>query len=555
MTNNLGQTCPVRYVIAGLHNVTRMTAEENSVLGKAEAIALKPFSTPEDIHRGIRLHTKPMEAMGYVFGAGSEDLPFRILSVCNFYPAFIQLYCRRLIDWLQNKRQDLKPPILITADDLNAVENDCTLLIDLRRKFKLNLDLDKRYKAIALILADVYYTEIEGGHYQGLTTPQIRDYCELFAGRHFDHTGPGVYEALLDEMRKLNVIERNGTRYVLRNPNIAMMMGDRDSVKHQMDELALEQPEATRNHGERRVSMSRQNSHTNFPMPVAWVRRNLDTSDGELVILTGNALSGIMDLANSDRDDWRLQDGVFSIVPAVGPQTVADQISKHRRRGSVEARTARIMAVRSNSWKVDQIPDYAALAQKAEKSNIRLILLAQPERAYELATAMDNKVLTPSTDSQHSWRIDAIPPWSEDAIYFQLNENVQVAENAAAIAAIKAATCGFGQEVIHQCGGSLTVAKALALPKERKAVLGKDLNAFYAAIGLPATFGAEQRKAAENFLSLINGATRQSTEVDETRNDTQVTQGVMDFLYWMALLQDGPTATWKIPDLYAELIG
>lgn len=554
MTNNLGQTCPVRYVIAGLHNVTRMTAEENSVLGKAEAIALKPFSTPEDIHRGIRLITKPMEAMGYLFGPGSEDLPFRILSVCNFYPAFIQLYCRRLIDWLQNKRQDLKPPILITSEDLNAVENDSTLLIDLRRKFKLNLDLDKRYKAIALILADVYYTEIEGGHYQGLATPEIRDYCELYAGRHFDHTGPGVYEALLDEMRKLNVIERNGTRYVLRNPNIAMMMGDRDSVKHQMDELALEQPEATRNHGERRISMSHHNAITPFPMPVAWARRNLDTSDGELVILTGNSLSGIMNLANSDREDWRLQDGIFSIAPAVGPQTVAEQISKHRRRGSAEARTARIMAVRSNSWKVDQIPEYAALAQKAEKSNIRLMLIAQPERAYELAMAMDNGTLVPSVDSQHTWRIEAIPPWSEDAIYFQLNENVQVAENAAAIDAIKTATCGFGQEVIHLCSGSLTVAKALALPQERKAVLGKDLAAFYGAIGMPATFTAEQRKAAESFLSLINGATRQSPEVDETRNDAQITKGMMDFLYWMALLQDGPGATWMIPPIYAELI-
>jgi hypothetical protein len=84
--------------------------------------------------------------------------------------------------------------------------------------------------------------------------------------------------------------------------------------------------------------------------------------------------------------------------------------------------------------------------------------------------------------------------------------------------------------------------------------LGKDVTAFYGAIGMPATFTAEQRKAAESFLSLINGATRQSPEVDETRNDAQITKGMMDFLYWMALLQDGPGATWMIPPIYAELI-
>ena len=167
---------------------------------------------------------------------------------------------------------------------------------------------------------------------------------------------------------------------------------------------------------------------------------------------------------------------------------------------------------------------------------------------------MENGTLLPRADLQHNWRIEAIPPWSEDAIYFQLNENVQVAENAAAIDAIKVATCGFGQEVIHLCGGSLTVLKALALPQERKAVLGRDLSAFYGAIGMPATVTAEQRTAAENFLSLINGATRQSLEVDETRNDMQITKGMMDFLYWMALLQDGPAAKWMIPHLYAELI-
>ena len=63
----------IRYVIAGLHNLTRMTTESNSALGKAEVIALEPFSTDDDILRGIQLITKPMAALGFYFCPGSED--------------------------------------------------------------------------------------------------------------------------------------------------------------------------------------------------------------------------------------------------------------------------------------------------------------------------------------------------------------------------------------------------------------------------------------------------------------------------------------------------
>jgi hypothetical protein len=185
-------TCKVRYVIAGLHNMTRMATEENSVFGKVEPIALEPFNTADDFQRGISLITKPMAAMGFLFAQDKQDLPLRILSVCNFYPAFIQLYCKRLVDRLQNNRQSGKPPVYITEQDLDAVENDDTLLSELRGKFELNLNLDKRYKAIALILADIYYSDIEKGQYVGLTVPEIREYCESFCGEHFTHTGAGA---------------------------------------------------------------------------------------------------------------------------------------------------------------------------------------------------------------------------------------------------------------------------------------------------------------------------------------------------------------------------
>lgn len=553
LADNVSHVCHLRIVIAGLHNMTRMTTEENSVFGKAQPIALEPFSSADDIQRGIRLITKPLAAMGYLFGSGGEDLPLRILSVCNFYPAFIQLYCRRLVERLQNNRQDVKPPMYIKASDLDAVENDNALLTELRRKFELNLDLDKRYKAIALILADVYYTEIESGHYNGLTTSEIRDYCEIYGGAHFENTGSGVYEALLEEMIKLNVVERIGTRYVLRNPNIAMMIGDRERVKHQIDELAKEPPEAVRNHGERRISMTNRNNHIVFPMPVAWIRRHMDASDGELLILTGNSLSGIMDLSNIEREEWRLQDGVITSVPGVGPQSVLELVTKNRRI-SADARSPKILSVRNNGWRVEQIPEYAAVANRAGKSGIRIVLLAHPDKALEVAQAIDAGILKHGSEPQRSWRVVPIPPWNEDAIYFRVSENIQVAESGEALSAIRRATSGYGREVLELCGSRLTLQSALISPETRKKVIAPSLKVFYDHIGLPPAFGEESRAASERFLTVVDGAMRNSAEVIEIMNDCGISKGTMDFLYWMGLVQEGPGGTWKVPDMYAELI-
>lgn len=553
MIDNVHHAVPVRYVIAGLHNMTRMTTEENSVFGKAEPIALEPFNSPDDIQRGIRLITKPLAAMGFLFGEGAEDLPLRILSVCNFYPAFIQLYCKCLVDRLQNNRQDAKPPLYITTRDLDAVENDNTLLTELRRKFELNLNLDKRYKAIALILAEIYYSEIESGHYQGLTTKEISNYCEEFAGNHFAHTGPGVYEALLDEMCKLNVLERVGTRYVLRNPNIAMMMGDRERVVTQLDELAKEPPEEARNHGEKRIYMEHLNTRQMFPFPVAWSRRYLDPSDGELLVVTGNDLSGVHDIMRpAGKEEWRIgHDGWFSMLPGSGPTAAQELLNRARRSGN--DRMPRFVAVRQNSWSIQQIGEFAAIASKASKVGIRFLLLALPERAYEIAAAIDTGSLK-TTVEQGSWRVVPIPQWTEDAIFFRLNENIEVAENSRAIAAILEASCGFNKEVLSVCSNNLTVRAALNAPKERRAVLAPNIDEFYRKIGLPPSFSAERRSVSHDFLSSINGGKKQSVEVDEIREMLGVTMGEMDFLYWMGLLQDGPSGTWMVPAMYLEMI-
>ncbi len=553
MVENLQHACQIRYVIAGLHNMTRMSTEENSVLGKAEAIALEPFSTPADMQRGIRLVTKPLAAMGYIFGENAEDLPLRILSVCNFYPAFIQLYCKSLVDRLQNRRQDRTPPLFINSEDLDAVEHDSNLLNELRRKFELNLDLDKRYKAIALILADRYYSEIESGHYNGLTISEITDMCETFAPHHFANTGPGVYEALLDEMTKLNVIERAGTRYVLRNPNIAMMMGDCDRVAHKINELTLEPSVDSRSHGERRIPMEHGTNHITFPFPVAWVRRYMDASDGELLILTGNMASGITDLARpARREEWGVGQGqgIYTTLPGPGPTAANEYVNQLRKSKSAKVGN-RIVAVSQNNWKITQIPEFASVAAKAAKAGIRFVLLAMPEQAFELANAIDNGTLN---QKNQNWRVVPIPQWTMDAVYFRMHENSDISDNSAAIASIIEATCGFHNEVLKICSAKMTAEEAMVAPSKAKQGFAKTIGDFYSCIGLPAAFTHDRRAECISFIEAIDGEQRSSPIVDEIRELQNVSKAEMNFMHWMGMLQEGSSGTWRVPALYADLI-
>lgn len=544
------KSCHLRYVIAGLHNVARMSTEENSPLGKAEAIALEPFSTAEDVQRGVELVTKPLAALGFFFEKGSEDLPLRILSVCNFYPAFIQLYCRVLLERLYNVRQDKRPPHFVTAKDLDAVERDGNLLTELQRKFELNLNLDKRYKAIALVLADVYYADTDASHYAGLTTSQIREYCETYAPAHFAKTGPGVYEALVDEMRKLNVLERVGPRYVLRNPNIAMMMGDRDRISHLIDELARETPEQARNQGERRIFLRRNGQRQIFPLPAAWVRTNVDVNDGELIILVGNELSGLAEIATLP-DEWTFgQEGVYIVRSLPSPRS-AESLLRQWKAGPNTAVSKRLIA--AQSWNVSLIAEYARIASRNRQA--RLALLALPDKAYELAQAICSGLVCPGEGDGAGVRIVPVPPWTEDAVHFHLDENVAVAENSDACRALLDATCGFGKGIERLCSRHLTMEEARASVARAEREFAPDLETFYTRIGMPGAVDAGTRRRMYDFLKLLDdGVDKKSSTVQEAMHIASVDEGLVHFLAWMGLLQDGPGNTWRVPGLVRRLL-
>lgn len=556
----------IRYVIAGLHNLTRMTTGGNTALGKAQPIALQPFSSGNDISNGVDLITEPMAALGFYFERGDEGLPLRIMAVCNFYPAFIQLYCRNLVNRLYNNRAGKELATCITAADLDAVECDESFLQEIRDKFGLNLNLDKRYKAIALILAEHSYAEPASSVFAGLTATEIRDSCMSQAPAHFKSTAPGAYEALLDEMDKLTILERNGSRYQLRTPDIATMLGEMEQVSHLLEELARETPTEDRSYGEARLPVRLKSEWKTFPMPSGWIRNYLRSTPGDLMVLVGNQLSGVCAVEKL-RGVWEVpqEDAVLEVKSASTADEARNYVNGVRRRAT--DRKTRLIGVPSRSWQPDQVDLYAALAHdqgrlavqgeaagRVNLPTVRPFLLASPGQALVLAmrSASTAKPLPKNAV------VAAIPNWSDDAVYFRFNhnqhENLPVRDSAEARSAILRASCGYGEELESIAGASLTVAEALTLPGQALKRLMPDLGTFYSRIGIAGCLPPDQLHALEAVLLSLHETPHDSGQEHELLHTNKLQHHHLLFAQWMGLIQIAQTGVWEAPALYVDFL-
>ena len=556
----------IRYVIAGLHNLTRMTTGGNTALGKAQPIALQPFSSGNDISNGVDLITEPMAALGFYFERGDEELPLRIMAVCNFYPAFIQLYCRNLVNRLYNNRAGKELTTRITSADLDAVECDEAFLQEIRDKFGLNLNLDKRYKAIALILAEHSYAEPANSVFAGLTATEIRDSCIRQAPAHFKSTAPGAYEALLDEMDKLTILERNGPRYQLRTPDIATMLGEMEQVSHLLEELARETPTEDRSYGEARLPVTLKSESKTFPMPSAWVRNYLRSTPGDLMVLVGNQLSGVCALEKL-RGVWEVpqEDAVLEVKSASTTDEARNYVNGVRRKAS--DRKTRLIGVPSRSWQPDQVDLYAALAQDQSRlavqgeaagrvnlPTVRPFLIASPGQALVLAI----RSVSATKPLPKNAVVAAVPNWSDDAVYFRFNhnrhENLPVRDSAEARSAILRASCGYGEELESIAGSTLTLTEALALPGQALKRLTPDLGAFYSRIGIASCLPPDQLQALETVLLSLHDTPNHSGQEHELLPANKLKDHHLLFAQWMGLIQVAPTGVWDVPALYLDLL-
>ncbi|MGL6161483.1 RNaseH domain-containing protein [Microbulbifer sp.] len=564
LADELRPHCDIQIVLAGLHDVARIEAERsNSIFNRAESIALRPWTEPEDIRLGQELVVKPLHALGYRFEDDAGDVPMRIMAVCNAYPALIQMYLKRLIERLENDRQSAPPPFTISTTALEEVELTRQLIDDFRAKFGASLELDKRYKAIALMLADAWHSDNEAGIQKGLNVEEVRGLCQDLVPKLFEGTAPATYHALLDEMDKLNVTQlmANG-RYMLRTPNIAMMIGNQEEIDRELAKLASVMPESKRNYGERRAffdltDRGRQRQHELFPMPVGWLRNFMQNgrTGRPMPVIVGNDLTGIRALNGASTAVWELEGRKARLCLGHLRRRIND-IRAEQAKPAGDKRP-QLLFIRACDWEPAALGELAAEAARGDQYDIRVMLLAGPERIVDMANAFRAQVDAQKFDGL-GWEPVVVPPWSADALYLHASnhaDNPKLADNQEAIAQIIEASAGFTNGVTAIYSPTLAVnqvnAQAAAFAKKH---LGS-AAAIYNTIGMPKAFGEARREGLQLAVTLLTGERAQvrngfvelDSELIDFLRESRVELTDVQVAFWMGILQQGGDGKWVVP--------
>jgi hypothetical protein len=241
-----------KIILAGLHDVQRFKDTPNQPLAHLQTpIEIGPL----DPDAARELLMQPLHALGFRFRGSSdrrkEDLSliFHILSYTNYHPGLIQLFGKKLVEHIhENNQRSKRPSRLITRSLVERVYLDHEVREGIYDKFKLTLDLDRRYEAITLALILSQWDDQNGFDH----LYPVRELRELAAGWWPEAFPEDIsterFEGFLREMRGLGVLStsQDGRSYRLRSPNLVSLMGTYEEIWERMEAITKDPPPGDR---------------------------------------------------------------------------------------------------------------------------------------------------------------------------------------------------------------------------------------------------------------------------------------------------------------------
>lgn len=216
-------------VFAGLHQVQRFAALPNQPLAHLGVpIAIGPLA-PEPAYQLI--HT-PMEALGIRFA--QEGLVHRVLADCNYQPKLLQIVGEALVRDAVERRGVDGPPWTVDRRTLERVTGSESVRQLMRETFDLTLNLDRRYKLIALLTA---FAALEHGADHEISTTKLRDDCTEWWKEGFAGQGVDEFRLLLKEMVGLGVLAAAGDRWRLRSSNVLRLLGTQKNIEEELENV------------------------------------------------------------------------------------------------------------------------------------------------------------------------------------------------------------------------------------------------------------------------------------------------------------------------------
>lgn len=288
-----------KFVYAGLHNVQRFVRTPNSpMLHLGNAVQIGPL-LGHDREAARRMVFDPMAAIGIGFEHAADA--HHILSLVGYYPSLVQTFGKTIVakEGEDLKRLDtLRLPRTLRRENIIESFQDTEFRKALIAKFRATLQLDRRYE---LITYAVCFRVEEDRRNRvgnaGYTEAEIRRSALEHWPQGFASTNTAdVFEALLDEMVGLGVLNRDGDRFTLRSARIAAMLGGSEQIFDQLVQFSDKPPE-----------------HKSDPM-----------ANHRSLSLTGTYAPLSLRQERSVVDHLRQSGGLASTMLIAGPSAVAD---------------------------------------------------------------------------------------------------------------------------------------------------------------------------------------------------------------------------------------
>ncbi len=405
-----------KVVFAGLHNVQRTTRVANHPLAHyGQPLCIGPLlNDPRDAEEARRLVEEPLAAAGYFFESSYPVV--HILAQSNYYPSLIQLYCQRLLRHATDsvRQFDIRttPPYLLTLRHVEDAYNSLELQSAIAEKFRLTLDLDPKYRLIAIILA-FYKEEAE----RGFEIARLRNEATTWWEKGFSKTSDEDFAELLEEMVGLGVLRRSTSRalYFLRNPNLVPLLGRPEEIEKELENFSGKEPEPEFDPVHFRRPLRAGDHGVRSPLSVAHESELRSLQKDAVFVFAGTPAAEISKLRDAveaiiDRDRLSLMSNLRAV------QTFSEKLREISARAAAGVNIAFVPA--EAAWDEQWLRAAIERTQKrgAEQSRLGVVFVASPELAWQQTDALR------ALDAGGQISLRTLRPWNEAALRQWLEE-------------------------------------------------------------------------------------------------------------------------------------
>lgn len=392
-----------KFVLAGLHNVSRMVRAENSPLAQ---ISNNPLQIGPLLNRDVDdaefLVRGPLAAMGFEFDK-REDV-WRILTFTNYYPVLIQVFCKELLSLIYDQAQKTgQLPATIGTPLVERALRSSDIRSKLYETFSKTIrDIEGRYELLTYILAVRELRERDSNmSAEGMTAAEVAEQAmDRWPAAFPRGTDPNELEYLLEEMEGFGIARRTvAGSFALRSRSLLELMAATETdLERRLESYktqkappkafdpknvrrAIRRPRSEVGHGDRISPLTDgQEADLLAPLQIAADGEH-GASVGGVGVVFGTEYAGIRFVEAALLDARRVKDRLVDVEVKNydSKKDMLDDVKK----ATKGPRPSKVIVVSPKTpWRSEWVVE-AERASRVRKGEVRLIFVGGPAHAEE----------------------------------------------------------------------------------------------------------------------------------------------------------------------------